>query len=129
MSAFKKNICKLVNKLFLLPVHPFNLERDGIKTYAEWQFEKEAETIKFFLEYSTVEEMFKDKTVLDVGCGAAGKTLYYASCGVEKIYGIDIVPKYKEESLALALDKKLIDRFEFLEFLFTHIFPERCRFF
>lgn len=114
MGAFKKNICKLVNKLFRLPVHPFNLERDGIKTYAEWQFEKVAETIKFFLEYSTVEEMFKDKTVLDVGCGAAGKTLYYASCGVKKIYGIDIVPKYKEESVVLALDKKLIDRFEFV---------------
>ena len=114
MGAFKKNICKLVNKLFRLPVHPFNLERDGVKTYAEWQFEKGAETIKFFLEYSTVEEIFKDKTVLDVGCGAAGKTLYYASCGVKKIYGIDIVPKYKEESLALALDKKLIDRFEFI---------------
>jgi ubiquinone/menaquinone biosynthesis C-methylase UbiE len=97
-----------------LPVHPFNLQRDGIKTYAEWQFEKGAETIKFFLEYSTVEEMFKDKTVLDIGCGAAGKTLYYASCGVKKIYGTDIVSKYKEESLALAIDKNLTDRFEFV---------------
>jgi ubiquinone/menaquinone biosynthesis C-methylase UbiE len=114
MGRFKENICKSVNKLFRLPVHPFNLQRDGIKTYAEWQFEKGAETIKFFLEYSTVEEMFKDKTVLDIGCGAAGKTLYYASCGVKKIYGTDIVSKYKEESLALAIDKNLTDRFEFV---------------
>ncbi len=114
MSVFKKNICKSVNKLFRLPVHPFNLEQDGIKTYAEWQFEKGAETIKFFLEYSTVEEMFKDKTVLDIGCGAAGKTLYYASRGVKKIYGMDIIPKYKEEALALAIDKSLTDRFEFV---------------
>jgi len=110
----KKSICKSVNKLFRLPVHPFNLERDGVKTYAEWQFEKGAQTIKFFLEYSTIEEMFKDKIVLDIGCGAAGKTLYYASCGVKKIYGMDIIPKYKEEALALALDKKLIDKFEFV---------------
>jgi ubiquinone/menaquinone biosynthesis C-methylase UbiE len=110
----KKSICKSVNKLFRLPVHPFNLERDGVKTYAEWQFEKGAQTIKFFLEYSTIEEMFKDKIVLDIGCGAAGKTLYYASCGVKKIYGMDIIPKYKEEALTLALDKKLIDKFEFV---------------
>ncbi len=114
MGKFKENICKSVNKLFRLPVHPFNLQRDGVKTYAEWQFEKGAETIKFFLEYSTVEEMFKDKTVLDIGCGAAGKTLYYASCGVKKIYGTDVVSKYKEESLALAIDKNLTDRFEFV---------------
>lgn len=33
---------------------------------------------------------------------------------MKKIYGIDIVPKYKEESLVLALDKKLIGRFEFV---------------
>ncbi len=58
--------------------------------------------------------MFKDKTVLDIGCGAAGKTLYYASCGVKKIYGIDIIPKYKEEALTLARKKNLIDRFEFV---------------
>lgn len=114
MEISKKSICKSVNKLFRLPVHPFNLERDGVKTYAEWQFEKGAQTIKFFLEYSTIEEMFKDKIVLDIGCGAAGKTLYYASCGVKKIYGMDIIPKYKEEALALALDKKLIDKFEFV---------------
>ncbi len=114
MREFKKNICKSLNRFFSLPVHPFNLEQDGIKTYAEWQFEKGEETIKFFLAHVTIKEMFEDKIALDVGCGAGGKTLYYASCGVKKIYGIDIIPRYREDSLALAKEKNLIDKFEFV---------------
>ena len=42
-------LCKSVNSVFKLPVHPFNLNNDGVKSYAEWQFEKGIETIKFYL--------------------------------------------------------------------------------
>lgn len=108
------SICKALNKLFPLPVHPFNLQNEGIKTYAEWQYEKGQETIKFYLEKTTVEEMFKDKVVLDIGCGAGGKTLYYASQGAKKVYGIEIVGYYEEEANALARQKGLEDRFQFV---------------
>jgi len=107
-------ICKTVNKLFPLPVHPFNLQNDGVKTYAEWQFEKGEQTITFYLEKATIEEMFKNKVVLDIGCGAGGKTLYYASKGVKKIYGVDVVEKYEKESKKLAEKKRLADKFEFI---------------
>ena len=33
--------CMTVNKLFKLPVYPFNLNNEGKKTYAQWQYEKE----------------------------------------------------------------------------------------
>lgn len=108
------SICKALNKLFPLPVHPFNLQNEGIKTYAEWQYEKGEETIKFYLEKTTLEEMFKDKVVLDIGCGAGGKTLYYASEGAEKVYGIEIVEYYEEEANALAKKKGLEDKFQFV---------------
>lgn len=112
--SIKMKICKKINSLFPLPPHPFNLQNDGVQTYAQWQFEKGEDTIKFYLEYTNIDEMFKNKTVLDIGCGAAGKTLYYASKGVKKIYGAEILKHYEEEAYSLAMEKKLEDKFEFV---------------
>ncbi|HAN10832.1 MAG TPA: class I SAM-dependent methyltransferase [Clostridiales bacterium] len=109
-----ERICKAVNKIFPMPVHPFNLSNDGKMTYAEWQYLKGQDTIKFYLNYSTVDEMFKDKVVLDIGCGAAGKTIYYAKKGVKKIYGLEILEKYKEEAETLAVIKGVGDKFQFI---------------
>lgn len=103
-----------VNRLFPLPVHPFNLQNEGKKSYAMWQYERGENTIAFYRERYTTEEMFRGKTVLDVGCGAAGKTMYYASQGVEKIVGMDIVAHYKDEAEALARELGFADKFEFV---------------
>lgn len=103
-----------LNHLFRAPVHPFNLANEGIKTYAQWQFEKGADTIKFYRKRYSVEEMFAGKTVVDIGCGAAGKSLYYASCGAKKVIGVEILPKYRQEAEELALQLGLADKFEFV---------------
>ena len=103
-----------VNRLFPLPVHPFNLQNEGKKSYAMWQYERGENTIAFYRERYTTEEMFRGKTVLDVGCGAAGKTMYYASQGVEKIVGMDLVAHYKDEAEALARELGFADKFEFV---------------
>ena len=103
-----------VNRLFPLPVHPFNLQNEGKKSYAMWQYERGENTIAFYRERYTTEEMFRGKTVLDVGCGAAGNTMYYASQGVEKIVGMDIVAHYKDEAEALARELGFADKFEFV---------------
>jgi ubiquinone/menaquinone biosynthesis C-methylase UbiE len=58
--------------------------------------------------------MFRDKAVLDIGCGAGGKSLYYASLGAEKVVGVDIVEKYEGESEALASKLGLSDKFGFV---------------
>ena len=108
-----KALLKL-NKLFKLPVHPFNLQNDGVKTYAMWQYEKGADTIKFYTEKYSADEMFKDKVVLDIGCGAGGKTMYYASLGAAKVIGMDIVEHYKVDSEKLAADLGLLDKFTFI---------------
>ncbi len=111
MSA--KGLLLSLNKFFKCPTHPFNLQNEGKMTYAQWQFLKGADTIKFYTQVKTEEEMFKDKTVLDIGCGAAGKSLYYASKGAKKVYGVDVVEHYKAESEKLAAEKGLSDKFEF----------------
>lgn len=110
----KTKICKSVNKLFPLPLHPFNLQNEGIKSYSEWQYEKGVDTLKFYLEKFTLDDMFKDKVVLDVGCGAGGKTAYYAAQGVKKVYGVDVVESYEEQANEIAKKKGLEDKFEFI---------------
>ncbi len=103
-----------LNKFFKAPVHPFNLQNEGVKSYAMWQFEKGAQTIAFYTKRYTPDEMFKDKTVVDIGCGAAGKSLYYASCGAKKVIGVEILEKYRREAEKLATDLNLKDKFEFV---------------
>lgn len=98
---------KFFNKLFPLPKHPFNMQNDGEMTYSMWQYTKGEQTIKFYLNHSTVEEMFENKDVLDIGCGAGGKSLYYLSKGAKTVTGIDVVEKYKEESESLAKELNL----------------------
>jgi len=107
-------LCIMKNKLFKLPVHPFNLSNQGKKTYAEWQYEKGIDTIKFYLKCSTTDEMFKDKEVLDIGCGAGGKTIFYASQGVKNITGVEILEKYRDEAVQLAKKYNMSDKFSFV---------------
>ena len=110
----KATVLKNINKLFPLPQHPFNMNNEGITTYSRWQYEKGKDTIKYYLEFADTQTMFENKVVVDLGCGAAGKTLYYASMGVEKIYGVEILEKYKKDADALAESLNLKDKFEFV---------------
>lgn len=103
-----------LNKHFKLPVHPFNLQNEGRQSYARWQYERGGDTIAFYRERYSADEMFRDKTVLDVGCGAGGKTMYYASLGVKRVVGMDILEKYRAESEALARELGFENVFEFV---------------
>ena len=110
-------LLKALNKLFPLPVHPFNLQNDGITTYAKWQYEKGENTIKFYLDspfVSSPKDMFSEKDVLDIGCGACGKTMYYGKMGAAHITGMDIVESYEKEAYDLAEELGLSDKFKFV---------------
>lgn len=103
----------LSNKFFKPVVHPFNLQNDGVQTYAEWQYAKGADTVQFFSEKYPAAVMFEGKRVLDMGCGAAGKSLYYASMGAAHVTGVEIVEHYEAEAKALADKLGLADKFTF----------------
>ena len=111
----KAKLCRAMNRKFPLQKHPFNLANDGIMSYAEWQYEKGIDTIQFYLDFTDAKGLFEQKTVVDIGCGASGKTLYYASFGVEHIYGVEVLGKYKEEAAALAAKLNLAHVFSFVE--------------
>ena len=116
-----------LNKLFPPPVHPFNLANQGTMRYADWQFERGHLTLEHYRPFMSPEDIMRGKTVLDIGSGAGGKTLYYATLGVKKIYGVDVVPHYEHEARALAEEKNLSDRAEFLTADATALpFPDDC---
>ena len=116
-----------VNRLFKAPVHPFNLQNDGEKTYAMWQYEKGYDTIKLYMDRFSRDEMFRDKDVLDMGCGAAGKSLYYVSLGARHVTGVDIVEHYKADAEKMAKELVFSDRFMFvLGSAYEMPFPDRC---
>lgn len=108
----KAKILIALNKLFPLPVHPFNTQADGKMSYARWQFEKGEETLRSYHGFADTAEIVGGKAVLDVGCGAGGKSLYYVTKGAKSVTGIDILPQYAEESAALARELS-IDGFTF----------------
>jgi len=112
--SFSVKLLKSINKLFPAVEHPFNLQNEGKMTYAEWQYRWGSKTLECFSPTFSPEDIVKGKTVLDMGCGASGKSLYYISAGAKKVVGVDIVPHYKEESEAFARKLGFEDRFEFI---------------
>ena len=102
------------NRFFKCPEHPLNLQNEGTKSYSRWQYEMGEQTIALYLKASTKEQMFSEKTVLDVGCGAGGKTMYYAAAGVDKIVGMDVVEHYREDAESFAAQIGVGDRFRFV---------------
>ncbi len=113
MSKIGEKILMSINPIFPKQVHPFNLQLSKEKTYAEWEYENGEKTIKFYLDKFSEEEMFKDKEVLDFGCGAGGKSVYYATLGAKHVTGIDIVKHYEKDSQEFANKMNLEDKFSF----------------
>lgn len=107
-------IIKGMNKVFPEIKHPFNMQNRGEMTYAQWQFEKGADTIACYEGFYTPEEMFAGKNVLDMGCGAAGKSLYYVSLGAAMVTGVEIVAHYQQEAEDFARRLGYEDRFRFV---------------
>jgi len=58
--------------------------------------------------------IFENKKVLDVGCGAAGKSLYYIKAGAARVTGVDIVETYERDAIALAEKLGYSDSFNFV---------------
>ncbi|RJQ27372.1 MAG: class I SAM-dependent methyltransferase [Peptococcaceae bacterium] len=103
-----------LNRFFPKPVHPFNLAASGGKSYGEWQYEKGAETLAYFVRVQSMEEILQGRDILDVGCGAGGKALFYAKAGARRVVGIDTVPSYAREANILAEKLGLSDKAVFL---------------
>ncbi len=108
-----ERIIRLLNPLFPKRPHPFNMQNAGEMTYAEWQFEKGDEVIRRYAPKYSAADLARGH-VLDMGCGAGGKSVYYLTAGAEHVTGVDMVPSYKEQAEVLAEKKGVSHRFSFL---------------
>ncbi len=108
------SLIKFGNKIFPPVRHPFNLAGEGEMSYAEWQFEKGGDTVACYAPKFKAYTMFENKTVLDMGCGAAGKSMYYIKQGADRVVGVDIVQRYEREAVEFARKLGYQDRFSFV---------------
>ncbi|MFO8059848.1 MAG: class I SAM-dependent methyltransferase [Bacillota bacterium] len=107
MNAPGVALLLFLNRFFPRPVHPFNLETGGSMTYAQWQFQQGHRTIHYYLDFAGIDEMFSDRKVLDVGCGAGGKTCYYATLKPRHVWGIDSVESYRRRATDFSREEGL----------------------
>ncbi|KAB2953651.1 class I SAM-dependent methyltransferase [Heliorestis acidaminivorans] len=112
--ALAVSMLKFLNTLFPQPAHPLNMAQDGTKSTAQWQMERGGETLRYFLQAVSERELFEDRVVLDMGCGPGGKTCYYATRGVKKVVGLDLLPDFIAEARALAEQEGLLDSVDFV---------------
>ncbi len=98
MSKLGAAVLNAADHLFPKPAHPFNMRNGSDKTYADWQYEKGADTLKYYLDRYTTDDLFLDKRIVDFGCGEGGKTVYYAGLGAKDATGIEIFPEYEEKA-------------------------------
>jgi ubiquinone/menaquinone biosynthesis C-methylase UbiE len=100
------NLLFFLNKFFKKPVHPFNLEDEGIKTFAEWEFEQSQRIPLYYSpEFNLLEEI-EGKTMLDIGAGGGGKSVFYALNGAKKVIGIDIEKGFIAQANEFARNKR-----------------------
>lgn len=105
---------KLLNRIFKPQRHLFNMENAGEKTYAEWQFENGKTALSHYLPAYSAESFIKNKNILDMGCGAGGKSVYYLSLGAASVTGVDIVEHYRREAESFAKEKGFAEKFRFI---------------
>ncbi len=116
-----------LNRLFPVPEHPFNRALAGGGSYADWQFEQAPKSVTQFRGFADPATMVSGKRCLDMGCGAGGKAVYFASLGAVRVVGVDVVPHYAEEGRELARRKGYGDVCEFITASATELpFADNC---
>ena len=96
-----------LNKRFRLPEHPFNDMSGDALAYAKWEYERAADSLACYAPFYAPGDMLFRKKVLDVGCGAGGKSVFYAEKYSADVTGIDLLEKYREQAEAFAMRKRI----------------------
>jgi ubiquinone/menaquinone biosynthesis C-methylase UbiE len=73
----------LLNRLLRTPALGIRANPD---TYTEWEFQSAENALTGFRPFDTI----VGKSILDVGCGFGGKSVYYALHGARHVTGIDV---------------------------------------
>jgi len=99
MSRIGESVCIALNSLF----KPYPSYTGEGERYNDAEFREVSRDFEEF--YGKYNLDFKDKLVLDAGCGLGGKTVFYAQKGCEHIYGVDMDTTHIELSKQFAAEK------------------------
>src|SRR5664279_685356 len=99
----------VLNRCFKRPIHPFNLEDEGKKTFAEWEFGQSKRLNNYYLPEIDLFREIQGKTILDIGAGSGGKTTFYALNGARRVTGIDMEEGFITQARGFASSKNARD--------------------
>lgn len=105
-----------LNKLFPAVPHPFNMRNAGEMSYCEWEFSHGEDTVKKYCSFQKISseaDIFGGLKLLDIGAGAAGKSVYYLTRGAAHVTAVDILPDYMDEAISFAKELGVADRFDY----------------
>jgi ubiquinone/menaquinone biosynthesis C-methylase UbiE len=95
----------VLNRCFKRPIHPFNLEEEGKKTFAEWEFGQSKRLNNYYLPEIDLLKEIQGKTILDIGAGSGGKTTFYALNGARRVTGLDMEEGFITQARGFASSK------------------------
>jgi len=100
-----------INKLFRPRKHPFNEKGSHKLNYAKFEYESAKTVFKDFemLISKKVKDLVKGKVILDLACGAGGKSLYLKENGAKYVKGIDVSKILIKQANSFKKDKKNIE--------------------
>lgn len=103
-----EKLCIALNKYFPPPPNPGG--RESERAYQEMQFHNAGKALEFYQRYVD----FNGKTVLDLGCGLGGKTVYYGlHSRAGSILGIDVIEKFTALATDFALMRGASEKVQF----------------
>ena len=99
----------VLNRCFKRSIHPFNLEDEGKKTFAEWEFGQSKRLNNYYLPEIDILKEIQGKTILDIGASSGGKTTFYALNGARRVTGIDMEEGFITQARGFASSKNARD--------------------
>ena len=78
-SSIGVEVLIALNKCFKRPIHPFNLEDEGKKTFAEWEFEQSKRLNNYYLPEIDLLKRYRAKPFLISELVVAGKPHFMRS--------------------------------------------------
>lgn len=106
-----------LNRCFRPVKHPFNMSNSGEMSYSEWEFERGGTSLSNYAAFEkdgNVERLLCGKRLLDIGAGAAGKTVYYLTRGAAYAVAVDLLEHRAAEAIECAREHSVADKFEYL---------------
>ncbi|HHY93787.1 MAG TPA: class I SAM-dependent methyltransferase, partial [Firmicutes bacterium] len=119
MGEWGVRACLALNHLFPRRPHPFNLALAGDMRYTEWQFQQAEEVLRRYQRLlstsasaSSADTWCRGRRLLDLGCGAGGKSVFFALQGAE-VVGVDLAADLCRQGEELAATRGVSARCRF----------------